>query len=141
MAVKLIQAAQRRWRAVNVPVRARTHRSAAATTLPANVEVVTGDLRTKPRTRSSSNRIQWRCSTPILSGSSRPPGSKPSRRGPWGATIGAGVHHRYGVRHPRIGAAIVSPAGRRSRHCVYGRSSAIGLTFATVRHSQQPSLN
>ena len=32
----------------------------------------------RPRTRSSSNRIRWRCSTPISSGSSRPPGS--SRR-------------------------------------------------------------
>src|SRR6266516_1391668 len=46
----------------------------------------------------------------------------------------AGVHHRHGVRHPRIGAAIVSPVGRRSRHRVYGRSAPIELTFATVRH-------
>ena len=53
----------------------------------------------------------------------------------WGATIGkAGVHHLYGVRHPRIGAAIVSPVGRRSRHRVYGRSNPIELTFATARH-------
>jgi hypothetical protein len=46
----------------------------------------------------------------------------------------AGVHHLYGVRHPRIGGAIVSPLGRRSRHRVYGRSNPIELTFATVRH-------
>jgi uncharacterized protein YbjT (DUF2867 family) len=41
----------------------------------------------------------------------------------------AGVRHLYGVRHPRIGAAIVSPVGRRSPHRVYGRSSPIELTF------------
>jgi hypothetical protein len=46
----------------------------------------------------------------------------------------AGVHHLYGVRRPRIGAAIVSPVGRRSRHRDYGRSNPIELTFATVRH-------
>jgi hypothetical protein len=46
----------------------------------------------------------------------------------------ADVHHLYGVRHPRISAAIVSPVGRRSRHRVYGGSSPIELTFATVRH-------
>jgi len=44
----------------------------------------------------------------------------------------AGVHHRYGVRHPRLAAANVSPVGRRSRHRVYGRPSLIGLTFASV---------
>ena len=37
----------------------------------------------------------------------------------------ASVHHLYGVRHPRIGAAIVSPVGRRSRHRVHGRPSPI----------------
>src|SRR6266542_470664 len=105
-----------------VPVRALMHRSEAAATLPANVEVVTGDL-TVPESldagtarcrcrlprldrpaddcsgscRASRNlraacglslitapnpapilpatRIRWQCSTPILSGSSRPPGS------------------------------------------------------------------
>ena len=46
----------------------------------------------------------------------------------------AGVHHLYGVRHPRIGAAIVSPVGRRSRHRVHGRTNPIESTFATVRH-------
>lgn len=97
-----------------VPVRALTRRAEAAATLPANVEVVTGDLTvpeslgaglqgagavflvwtappaTAPavverlaayprrvvflssphqtRTRSSSNPIRWRCSTPVLSG-------------------------------------------------------------------------
>ena len=35
----------------------------------------------------------------------------------------AGVHHLDGVRHPRIGAAIVSPLGRRSGHRVPGRSN------------------
>ncbi len=40
----------------------------------------------------------------------------------WGGDDGnAGVHHLDGVRHPRIGAAIVSPVGRRSRHRVHGR--------------------
>ena len=34
--------------------------------------------RTRPRTLSSSSRIRWLCSTPVLSDSSRPPGS--SRR-------------------------------------------------------------
>src|SRR3979490_2248265 len=46
----------------------------------------------------------------------------------------AGIHHLYGVRHPRIGPPIVSPVGRRSRHRVYGRSNPIESTFATVRH-------
>ena len=32
--------------------------------------------RSRPRTLSSSNRTRWRCSTPALSGSSRPPGSR-----------------------------------------------------------------
>jgi len=36
--------ALRRWLDAGVPVRALTHRSEAAATLPANVEVVTGDL-------------------------------------------------------------------------------------------------
>ena len=45
----------------------------------------------------------------------------------WGATTGkAGVRHLHGVRHPRIGAAIVSPVGRRSRHRVHGRSGSDG---------------
>ncbi len=48
----------------------------------------------------------------------------------------AGVHHLYGVRHPRIGAAIVSPVGRRSRRRVLGRSNPGELTGAAVRQAQ-----
>src|ERR1700734_1192820 len=84
-----------------VPVRVLTRRPEATATLPANVEVVPGDLtppqpldaglpivspptragscfchhRTSPRTPSSSSQTRWRCSTRILSGSSRRPGS------------------------------------------------------------------
>jgi hypothetical protein len=46
----------------------------------------------------------------------------------------AGVHHLYGVRHPRIRAAIVPPVGRRSRHRVHGRSITIERAFAAPRH-------
>ena len=130
-----------------VPVRVLTHRSEAASALPANVEVVTGDSpcptrstqgcvvpvpssssgpprrrllrpwssvwhpmrgvssfshhRTRRRTLSSGNRIRWRCSTPILSGSSRPPGS--SRR-----SSGRGCSRRTRCGRPRFAPAVSS---------------------------------
>ena len=40
----------------------------------------------------------------------------------------AGVRHLDGVRRPRVGAAVVSPVGRRSRRRVCGRSGPIELT-------------
>src|SRR6202021_2002494 len=49
----------------------------------------------------------------------------------------AGVRHRHGVRDPRVGAAIVPPVGRRSRHRLYGRPRPIELTFATVRRTRR----
>src|SRR5947208_224319 len=163
-----------------VPVRALTHRSEAAATLPANVEVVTGDLTvpesldaglrgvsavflvwtgpptTAPavveRLATYARRVVFLSSphqTPhpffqqpnpmavlhadierliAVAGPGRGHAARRVGRNDWKA----GVHHLYGVRHPRIGAAIVSPVGRRSRDGVYGRCNPIELTFATV---------
>ena len=57
--------------------------------------------RTRRRTLSSGNRIRWRCSTPILSGSSRPPGS--SRR-----SSGRGCSRRTRCGRPRFAPAVSS---------------------------------
>ena len=43
------------------------------------------------------------------------------------------VHHHHGLRHPRIGAAIVSTVGRRPHRRVYGRSNSIELTRGAGR--------
>ncbi len=105
-----------------VPVRALTHRSAAAATLADPIRgAVAGRV---------SRRDGGKLAAPGRGHAARRVG-----RNDWQA----GVHHLDGVRPPRIGATIVSPVGRRSRHRVQGRSNPIELTFACARSRNQCS--